>query len=712
MLNRIKLTNFRKHTNTEMPLLDGLMVLRGLNEAGKSTLLEGILYVLGGVKFLRSPLEEAVTWGEPVSSLKAELDLTIDGVQYHAKRSKSGAEVTYDGGRVTGQSEVTSFLFGKMGVEAAAAAKLMLSNQNEIRGALEAGPKATTELIERLAEFDQIDLLIERMQERLTLGSATTLETQLTRAEEDLAKAKLDAVKPDFDALRAEVHKAQEAHKWALGALAILDGATAEAQENLGVARAAQAKYELAQTNLEKVRKNLARFNETLEAARVAAGSTSVWAKSEEQIRKEIADLEQADVHRKVYARLQPLLADPEVSLDSHSVTGLNEHIKDLREAETLARNAITTAHNKIYLKQSEISSGTCTWCGQDFSHLPQVAEKNAKLTEEIEALAALKAGTEAKLAAIASEIALLVQVQTLTTERMAALESNPDYVERVGTTLPPVLRWIGPDVEALGNPSEEVARLRRELKSMIDTRAAEAAAQTRYETLKAQKADVEGEVDAAAMLVGLAELRPSLAEAQAQRDEVQAKRRPLEAQASNAQTAARDAEYALRDAERTFAQGLQKVEHLEESVLALRHQLKTLAFNNALLKRVRQCRPAIADKLWTIVLNAVSSYFSEMRGVKSRVTKDTDGFKVDDHSVTGLSGSTLDILGLAIRVALVRTFLPNAPFLVLDEPCAAMDATRTEATLGFVVSCGFKQVLLVTHEDTSESVADHLIQL
>lgn len=712
MLNRIKLTNFRKHTNTEMPLLDGLMVLRGLNEAGKSTLLEGILYVLGGVKFLRSPLEEAVTWGEPVSSLKAELDLTIDGVQYHAKRSKSGAEVTYDGGRVTGQSEVTSFLFGKMGVEAAAAAKLMLSNQNEIRGALEAGPKATTELIERLAEFDQIDLLIERMQERLTLGSATTLETQLTRAEEDLAKAKLDAVKPDFDALRTEVHKAQEAHKWALGALAILDGATAEAQGNLDVARAAQTKYELAQTNLEKVRKNLARFNETLETARVAAGSTSVWAKSEEQIRKEIADLEQADVHRKVYSRLQPLLADPEVSLDNHSVTGLNEHIKDLRQADTLARSAITELHNKIYLKRSEISAGTCTWCGQDFSHLPQVAEKNAKLAEEIGDLTAVKNGTERKLAAIASEIALLAQVQTLTTERMAALESNPDYVERVGTTLPPVLRWIGPDVEAIGNPSEEVARLRRELKSMTDTRAAEAAAQTRYETLKAQKVDVEGEVEAAAKLVELAEQRPSLAEAQAQRDEAQAKRRPLEAQASNAQTAARDAEYALRDAERTFAQGLQKVEHLEESVLALRHQLKTLAFNNALLKRVRQCRPAIADKLWTIVLNAVSSYFSEMRGFKSRVTKDADGFKVDDHSVTGLSGSTLDILGLAIRVALVRTFLPNAPFLVLDEPCAAMDATRTEATLGFVVACGFKQVLLVTHEDTSESVADHIIQL
>ncbi|MEN6303833.1 MAG: ABC transporter ATP-binding protein, partial [Armatimonadia bacterium] len=144
----------------------------------------------------------------------------------------------------------------------------------------------------------------------------------------------------------------------------------------------------------------------------------------------------------------------------------------------------------------------------------------------------------------------------------------------------------------------------------------------------------------------------------------------------------------------------------------SLKHQITTVEFNNALLKRVRQCRPLIADKLWTIVLSAVSSYFSEMRGVRSVVTKDSDGFKVDGYPVAGLSGSTLDILGLAIRVALTRTFLPNAPFMVLDEPCAAMDTARTESTLGFIVACGFKQILWTTHEDTSQTVADHLIVL
>jgi ABC-type transport system involved in cytochrome bd biosynthesis fused ATPase/permease subunit len=79
---------------------------------------------------------------------------------------------------------------------------------------------------------------------------------------------------------------------------------------------------------------------------------------------------------------------------------------------------------------------------------------------------------------------------------------------------------------------------------------------------------------------------------------------------------------------------------------------------------------------------------------------------------VEAYSGSTIDSLGLAIRVALVRTFLPTAPFLILDEPAAACSEARTDNMLGFVVGCGFPQVLLVTHEDVSESVADHIITL
>lgn len=713
MLNRAKLTNFRQHRDLDVTFKGGMTAILGHNEAGKSTLLEGAAYAILGVSALRESLEDVVTWGEPVGSLKVELlPLIIDGVEYNVKRSKSGAEVVYDGGRVTGQNEVTKFLCDKLGIEAKSAAKLILSNQGEIRGALAAGAKATTDLIERLAEFDQIDRLIENMQENLSLGSATTLETQLAKVEEDLVAAKAAAVKPDFDKLNSDVDAAKAAHQQAREALAALDDEHTVATTKVDQARAAQSKFEQAQANLENATLRLSQFSMTLESAQAAANNVKVWEKTEAQVDQEIANLEQADLHIKAYGRVVKLLQAPDEVVEGYSFTGLQAYIADLAHAEKLAQTSLASTGSSLYLAKSALTSGTCSWCGQDFSHLPEVAEKNAKAQAEVDRLTAVEQVVKAKLKTLEEDLAEAHEVVRLSQPRISALQSNPQYLERVGETLPPTLKWIGPDLDSLGDPDTALDAARRLRSEMRATISAEAAAKTRYETLLAQRPGLEEALANAKVQVEATELRPNLDEALARRDEVLAKRRPLELQASNQQTVARDAEYALRDAERTFTQATQKVEHLEEAVIALKHQLKTLAFNNALLKRVRQCRPAIADKLWSIVLSSVSSYFSELRGKKSRVTKDADGFKVDGHATEGLSGSTLDILGLAIRVALVRTFLPNAPFLVLDEPCAAMDATRTEATLGFVVACGFKQVLLVTHEDTSESVADHIIQL
>ena len=93
-------------------------------------------------------------------------------------------------------------------------------------------------------------------------------------------------------------------------------------------------------------------------------------------------------------------------------------------------------------------------------------------------------------------------------------------------------------------------------------------------------------------------------------------------------------------------------------------------------------------------------------------VTKDSDGFKVNGSSVKSLSGSTLDVLALAIRVALTKTFIPNTSLLILDECAAGCDKDRTANLLGFLSSVGFRQILLASHDELSESVADRVINL
>ena len=154
------------------------------------------------------------------------------------------------------------------------------------------------------------------------------------------------------------------------------------------------------------------------------------------------------------------------------------------------------------------------------------------------------------------------------------------------------------------------------------------------------------------------------------------------------------------------------RVMDAQKVVAECEDNLKVLAFNNSLMKKLRNIRPVVANKLWNTVLASVSVMFSSMRKEESWITKDNGGFKVNGQAVESLSGSTLDILGLAIRCALLKTFVPQSSLLVLDEPMHGCDSERVESMLGFLKTVDFQQCLLVSHEEISESVADNIIQL
>jgi DNA repair exonuclease SbcCD ATPase subunit len=153
-------------------------------------------------------------------------------------------------------------------------------------------------------------------------------------------------------------------------------------------------------------------------------------------------------------------------------------------------------------------------------------------------------------------------------------------------------------------------------------------------------------------------------------------------------------------------------VTEAEKNIAEHEADLASLSFNNGLIKKLRAIRPVIASRLWNTVLSSVSVMFTSMRRTESLVTKGKTGFMVNGMPVESLSGSTLDILGLALRCALLRTFIPRCGLLVLDEPQHGCDADRSEAMLGFLKSIGFDQTILVTHDHVSETVADNLIQL
>ena len=711
MLKNLSVRNFRKHETLDTPLGQGLSVLRGENETGKSSIAEAISYALFGVKALRSSLEEAVTWGFPVASLKVTLDVCVDGVDYKLSRSKAGAECVYGGdGMVTGQNEVSAFMGRLLKVDASSAAKLMFSRQKDIASALESGVKATTELIDKVSGFDQIDKLVDLMQEKLTLGSGASAQGQLDAATARLDRAK-GAVEPHLPSFQGEIDSRNTAVENLQEALERQQGLVDALRDAANKASASREERDSLMRRLDKFER---RYTETMNEMYALKAKVVI-----EPVRPDdriLALMAERDDVAKVVARsdaweaVRALVGDTGIAHFKGDSSAWQEALDKAQTGLDAARASLRAGDVKFAALQSKLNSGNCTFCGKDFSDLPEVQAKNDQIQQCMDDVSAELASAQTAADTLQAEIKVLGAIRNGGKASLAAIQKYAEYLDIDDNSFPPFFAWKGeePDEDEVLKPDydADIQTIKRQVREYRDWIAAldkvnatlDSFGPEREAIAERQKelgpdnddgTDHQGNLNKAVEHVNEA------------RSELRTSERRLQ-----------DAKDAMRDATRNWEWAQKEASEAAAAVEMVREALVTLDFNNALLKKVRSARPVIADKLWNLVLTSVSSYFSEMRGEKSRVSKGPDGFMIDDHPVPSFSGSTIDILGLAIRVALVRTFLPSCPFLLLDEPAAACSDARTDNMLGFLQGCGYKQILLITHEDVSESVADHIITL
>lgn len=696
MLKSLTLHNFRKVVYDKMLFSNGLNVIRGANESSKTTRIEAISYALFGSRVLRDSLDNTVTWGHPAKDLKVEVEYG----DYTITRSKSGAEVVSMGQvLVTGQSEVTSFCEKLLGADATTAANLMLSNQMGLRGILTNGPKATAQLIEDLGEFDLFDKILDAAQHKLALGSGVALETRVRQLTADLEQM------PDVPAPDAGAHVAAQKEAATQASILTADIAQTE-QQAKGLSEAIHAEeHRRAQSS--KLAGQVATLQRQLESVRADAAAVPAPGEVEDTTRLEAMVAGEIQFGARLRAYEKFIKLPHPARRDRAKMDGeIKAFQTEIKQADETVRQAQT---NIKVAKVSLTTASTCGFCGQDVSQFPEVVKRNVELdasilAEERRADEALerKEGAEREL----EEVQAIFRAED---EILRGVRGIEQYLERDESVVPVLFRWVGEIPEEGDRPdyAGHLAEVKARNADTLQTRA-------KLDTLLKQEAQLQVQVAAAAeehakihlmmdvefdaMAIKLAELQQAL--------------RDLNKKLNELQHSIRDANHAFELAMEKFRNAQERKAKVASDLDAARKEVETLEFNNGLVKKIRSARPVIGNKLWTMVLSSVSTVFSQMRGEKSVVAKEKDGFTVNGRNIESLSGSTLDLLGLAIRCALVKTFVPGCPFLVLDEPSAAMDSDRTSAMLGYVAASGFKQVLLVTHEDVSESFANNLITL
>lgn len=707
MLKKLTTRNFRRLTDHEFVFGEGLQVVRGANEAGKSTMLEAIAYALFGIKACRGSLAEVVTWGKPEGSLSVELVLEIESIDYVITRKKSGAEINYPGGKVTGQTEVGAFIESLLGVSNTTVSRLMLASQGSIRGALQQGPKATMELIEQLANFNVIDTVIDLITEKLPTGPAGPAEERLAALTVQAEQFAAGIIEPDVGSFEQR-RKTLRTRFEALDAELVTWGPQRKEADGLvqDARRSDEHKAALT-TDLQRVRTSLDKHQHEHKVASLEAGDLvpdAVIAAAQERLTNVELQTSTLNSFNVVQA-----VAYPSEYWEGTKAE-FDEEVKRTMFATAAARQDITRLNGEIKVCQAQkIAAGACGICGEDVTSRPEVKAKNDALDLKIVDISIALDVARAALKEAEDTQAALHAVNVKAAPIVAVANAQRKFVDLDESFYPPKVTWKG---EAPG-PVVSATALRSELSALKARRTAadkaEALTGVLAKTIETEGVtiqDIKQRLDTECPNAG------KTGELQAKFDEIDSQYQLRKNDQAEVKFDLQRLDLEERNAMEVYNTALRQQAIADKAVADVKIELEKLAFNNALLKAVRSARPIIADKLWGVVLTAVSSYFSTMRGVQSVVTRQANGFKVDNESVEGLSGSTLDILGLAIRMALTRTFLPMAPFLILDEPSAAMDAERTEATMGFLVAAGFRQTLLVTHEEISEAVANNLITI
>lgn len=701
MFESIQTTNFRKLRDTRVTFDKGLTAIRAANESGKSTLLEAIAYALFGSDALRESLSDVVTWGEKESSLKVVLNWRVNQNKVQIRRGKSGAEIEVDGKLVaTGQKEVTRFVESLLGAPPKMAGKLMLANQAALRGALEEGPTATAQMIEQLSNFAVIDEVIQLVTENLPTGSLKGLEQQVTTLSQQLAAS--DPGVLDVSAEEQSLAVAEAAYNIAFDASKETAGLVPEATKAADVLRGLLRSRDTAQATVRTAEDSRVRITDALSRLKPES------AVSPEQVAALRADLAAFQDRTKVLTAYREVeaLVEPEVTWD-----GTAESFKAEVASVAQALQRETLRYHQAKLAESQvlgriIKEQNCAFCGKDLKDVPEVATHNSALNQELVQVRITLAEAATRISELQADRHALEEIEEIDRKYAMVAARHATYAKVHDTRVPAVVEWTGPDVTGSAvDPAPALRAAEAEVQRAARDQGQQQQLLADLERVKAESAAAGQQlVDLAPAIEGNRAIQheTDLKAAAAQHAE-QARALAVEAESWRRAITSKQQVHAAQVA------GQVRIKEAHDQAVA---SMAEMAQNNVLLQKLRAARPKVADKLWSIILSTVSHYFSQIRGVQSVVSKDDGGFKVDGKPITGLSGSALDSLGLGIRIALTKTFLPNNDFMVLDEPGAACDDNREANMLATLATANFDQILLVTHSAVADSYADQVVTL
>ncbi|CCC81849.1 AAA family ATPase [Thermoproteus tenax] len=704
MLKWIEVRNFKAHEEFSTDFVEGVNFIYGPNGAGKSSLLEAVAVALYGSKWLqkiKAKWSDLVRRGAPEASVELSF-VGLDGVEYTVVRrfspagsSPSGTYILAEGRQIArGDQEVTAAAARALGIGVEEFANLVYIRQGELRRIL-----AEPDYIDRLFRLDEFDDLDEIVRE--ITGEVSRRRARAEGRAEELAK-RAEALRGQAERLKAELAEARaeaERLRASFEQFKAVDAQYSELKERAAAleqeARALRAEAERLEEEL--VSLDIDREKKAEELAELA------------RLEEELRALPEPD--RSAEAQYYELKRA--VELLSSAPEARKFKPEDLEAAlrerdEAAARISEIAARLKLLKDVVRIagssSGGRCPVCGGPLSQETVERHKREaeRLEEELRRLEARKAELDAAVRRLERAREEYLRVKDY-------LSLDLDEAKRRLAEL----REAYERSKALERRRAEIAgrlasrgRLEEELRRLEAKRAEE---ERRLGQVRARLSEVEAE---------LSRIKPALEEAAKRREE-------LRALAESYLRASSRAEELERQLRQTAEELSKSARELEAARAEAKAHAEAESRGNAVRSALREVKP-LARRILTEAVNAeLNSIFLKLRHKESFraaelaqeggryyvVVARSDGQR---FSHTALSLGEVNLLALALRLALAKALLGRPPFMILDEPTEHLDEIHRQRIVELVrdLAREVRTVVVTSHLGEFEEVADKRIDL
>ena len=741
-ITRLFLRNYRVFEDAlELEIPPGLVGIYGVNGAGKSALLESVLWTLWGRA--RTSKDEVPTSGVNGDCI-TEVEFEHEGHLYAVRRTISGAShtvkasATADGAQVSdGVRDTATYVHSVLGMDDAAFRASVFAEQKQLAAFSNQRPGERRDLVLKLLGVTPLDL------------ARDTARKDARVAREQLEQ--LRAVLPPLDELRVAVDDARAA----------ADARTAEAETELAAATVAReradelaAKYDA----LDEVRRE---YDRLVRDGKEARKEQEDAARRVETLETELAALEKAQAQLVELTPLADGLADADRQLRAVEAvvaaeaavakievppepTPLDEDAyEDARAAAETAAGRLAELGGLVTGARAELARATelvtkseglsgeadCPLCGQALGDaFAQVQEHRAtevaEATARLQALEADHAAASKTAAAAKKKVDQLARAfkdgQAAWRTYEAALARRADAtaaLEQARTALgrapePGEAARLAADVERRRKAAEDAHRLAGRLERR-------AVAQRELETEKSRLASVTGQLENLREKVKGLGFKPEALELL--KSEREAARAKVEVQTTKAQQAQLAAERARSHADAEA----KRLADAEAQHAALTERTETSRHLNRLADLLNAFRNGIVASVGPRLAAQAAELFAELTDNeydRLEVDADTYEIKIRDagllYGMDRFSGSETDLANLALRIAIsehVRFQSGGAVgLLVLDEVFGPLDEDRKERTLLALerLRGRFRQVLVVTHDSEIKEQLPNAIEV